>query len=152
MEKTGKIAIGCDPNAAALKRIIMDHLAELGYRNVDDLGSEDPIYANVAIDVAEKVARGDYDRGIVLCGTGIGVSIAANKVPGAYAALCSNAYAAERAVKSNNANILALGEQTTGREVAKLIVRTWIEADWTPGTRSEPKVARIVEYARGHGG
>ena len=151
MDKSGKIAIGCDPNAAALKGIIIAHLQEMGY-TVQDMGSADPIYANVAIDVAEAVAAGEYDRGILMCGTGIGVSIAANKVPGAYAALCGDTYSAERAVKSNNANILTLGEQVTGRELAKAIVTAWVQADWTPGSRSEPKVARIVEYAKSHGG
>ena len=151
MDRSAKIAVGCDPNAASLKNIVIDYLGELGY-TADDLGSDDPIYANVAIDVAEAVAAGKYARGILMCGTGIGMSIAANKVPGAYAALCSDAYSAERAVKSNNANILTLGEQVVGRELAKVITRAWVEADWTPGTRSEPKVGRIVEYAKNHGG
>ena len=151
VDKSAKIAAGCDPNAADLKKIIIHHLQDLGY-TVDDLGSDDPIYANVAIDVAEAVASGKYARGILLCGTGIGMSIAANKVPGAYAALCSDAYSAERAVKSNNANIITLGEQVVGRELAKVIAQTWVEADWTPGTRSEPKVGRIVDYAKNHGG
>ena len=103
-----KVAIGCDPNAAELKKTIMDHLGDLGYK-VEDYGSADPIYANVAIDVAEAVASGKHDRGILICGTGIGMSLAANKVPGAYAALCSDAYSTERSRKSNNANIMTLG-------------------------------------------
>jgi ribose 5-phosphate isomerase B len=107
------VAIGCDPNAAALKRAIEEHLKELGYE-YQDYGSEDTVYANVAIRVAEAVARGEHDRGILICGTGIGVSIAANKVPGAYAALCSDAYSAERARKSNNANIMTMGSQVIG--------------------------------------
>ena len=108
-----KIAIGCDPNAAGLKKAIITHLAELGYE-CEDYGSEDPIYANVAIDVAEAVASGKHDRGILMCGTGIGMCISANKVPGAYAALCSDPYSTERSIKSNNANIMTLGEQVTG--------------------------------------
>ena len=116
-----KIAIGCDPNAAALKNAIIKHLAELGYE-CEDYGSDDPIYANVAIAVAEAVAAGKHDRGILMCGTGIGVSIAANKVPGAYAALCSDAYSTERSIKSNNVNIMTLGEQVTGVELAKSLV------------------------------
>lgn len=73
-----------------------------------DFGSDDPIYANVAIKVAEAVSRKEYDRGILICGTGLGVSIAANKVKGAYAALITDVYSAERARKSNNANIACL--------------------------------------------
>ena len=144
-----KIAIGCDPNAAGLKEAIIKHLAELGYE-CEDYGSDDPIYANVAIDVAEAVAAGKHDRGILMCGTGIGVSIAANKVPGAYAALCSDAYSTERSIKSNNVNIMTLGEQVTGVELAKSLVSIWMKSEYEPGGRSEPKIQRICEYAREH--
>ncbi len=143
------IAIGCDPNATALKDVIISQLKGTGY-NVKDFGSEDPIYARVAFAVGEAVAAHEYDRGILLCGTGIGMSIAANKVPGIYAALCSDTYSAERAIKSNNSNILTMGAFTTGVEVAKQIVKIWIESIWQPGTTSEPKVACYVEYARKH--
>ena len=144
-----KIAIGCDPNAAGLKKAIIKHLAELGYE-CEDYGSDDPIYANVAIAVAEAVAAGKHDRGILMCGTGIGVSIAANKVPGAYAALCSDAYSTERSIKSNNVNIMTLGEQVTGVELAKSLVSIWINSEYTPGGRSEPKIQRICDYAQEH--
>ncbi len=147
MKSTKKVAIGCDPNAAGLKEAIKAHLQELGYE-WEDYGSEDPIYANVAFRVAEAVAAGKHDRGILLCGTGIGMSIAANKVPGAYAALVADAYSAERARKSNNANIITLGALTTGVEVAKVLVRTWMEAEYTPGGRSESKVQRICSYEK----
>ncbi|MCK5007028.1 MAG: RpiB/LacA/LacB family sugar-phosphate isomerase [Spirochaetia bacterium] len=144
------IAIGCDPNAAELKEIIKEHLEQLGYEH-EDYGSDDTVYANVAIKIAEAVARGDHDRGILICGTGIGVSIAANKVPGAYAALCSDAYSAERARKSNNANIMAMGSQVIGPELAKTLVAIWMRSEYTPGGRSQPKVRRIVEYDRVRG-
>jgi ribose 5-phosphate isomerase B len=117
---------------------------------VKDFGSEDPVYAKVAFSVGESVAAHEYDRGILLCGTGIGMSIAANKVPGIYAALCCDSYSAERAIKSNNANVLTIGAFTTGVEIAKQIVRIWMESTWQPGTTSEPKVACYVEYARKH--
>ena len=144
-----KIAIGCDPNADALKKSIIKHLAELGYE-CEDYGSDDPIYANVAIALAEAVAAGKHDRGILMCGTGIGVSIAANKVPGAYAALCSDAYSTERSIKSNNVNIMTLGEQVTGVELAKSLVTIWMNSEYVPGGRSEPKIQRICDYAREH--
>jgi ribose 5-phosphate isomerase B len=143
------VAIGCDPNAANMKEIIKAQLDGLGYI-VKDFGSEDPIYARVAFAVGEAVAAKSCDRGILLCGTGIGMSIAANKVPGIYAALCADTYSAERAVKSNNSNVMTIGAFTTGIEVAKQIVRTWMEARWEPGTASEPKVACYVEYAEKH--
>jgi ribose 5-phosphate isomerase B len=141
-----KVIIGSDPNAAALKEEIKKHLRELGHE-WEDYGSDDPIYANVAIRVAEAVAARKAERGILLCGTGIGVCIAANKVPGAYAALCSDAYSAERSIKSNTANIMTIGSQVTGVELAKLLVQVWMAAEYVPGGRSECKVQRIYEYA-----
>jgi ribose 5-phosphate isomerase B len=144
-----KVAIGCDPNAAFLKEIIKKHLSDLGYE-WEDYGSDDPVYANVAFEVAEAVASGKHDRGILMCGTGIGMSIAANKVPGAYAALCSDAYSTERSRKSNNANIMTMGAFTLGAELAKTLVTIWMESEYTPGGRSEPKIQRIYEYAREH--
>ncbi len=147
--KKPTIAIGCDPNAAALKDLIITQLKGTGHI-VKDFGSEDPIYARVAFTVGEAVAAHEYDRGILLCGTGIGMSIAANKVPGVFAALCSDTYSAERAIKSNNANILTIGAFTTGVEVAKQIVKIWMESTWQTGTSSEPKVECYVDYARRH--
>jgi ribose 5-phosphate isomerase B len=144
-----KVAIGCDPNAAEHKEAIKKHLTDLGYE-WEDYGSDDPIYANVAIKVAEAVASGKHDRGILVCGTGIGMSIAANKVPGAYASLCSDAYSAERSRKSNNANILTFGAQVVGVELAKTLVTIWMNSEYTPEGRSEPKIQRIYEYARKH--
>ena len=144
-----KIAIGSDPNASGLKEIIKAHLSQLGYE-WEDYGSDDPIYANVAIKVAEKVASGKHERGILICGTGIGMSISANKVPGAYAALCADPYSTERSRKSNNANIMTLGSQVIGPELAKSLVTIWMASEYTPGGRSEPKIQRIYDYAEEH--
>jgi ribose 5-phosphate isomerase B len=141
------IAIGCDPNAADLKRAVVEQLEAMSIP-FEDFGSDDPIYANTAIAVAEAVARGSHDRGIVMCGTGIGVSIAANKVHGAYCALIENAYSAERAAKSNNANMIAMGAQTVGPRLARLLVRVYMESVYVPGGRSEPKIQRIYEFER----
>ncbi len=141
------IAIGCDPNARELKTALMAHLAGLGYQ-CEDYGSDDPVYANTAIRVAEAVAAGRHERGILMCGTGIGVSIAANKVTGAYAALVTDPYSAERASKSNNANIICFGAQTIGVEVAKSLVTIFLGSTYTPGGRSQPKVQRIYDYEK----
>ena len=117
----------------------------------EDYGSEDPIYANVAFAVAEAVAAGRHDCGILLCGTGIGVCIAANKVPGAYAALCADVYSTERSRKSNNANIMTLGSQVVGPELAKASGhRSGCNRSTSPGGRSESKVQRIIQYDRDH--
>jgi RpiB/LacA/LacB family sugar-phosphate isomerase len=139
-----KIAIGCDPNGLELKRAIME-LFDRKQIMYEDFGSEDLIYANTAQKVAQKVSDHTYDRGLLICGTGLGVSIAANKVPGAYAAPCYDAYAVERSIKSNNANILTLGFQVTGIQLALKLVEIWLETVYEEGTRSEPKIKRIYE-------
>jgi ribose 5-phosphate isomerase B len=142
-----KIAIGCDPNAAQFKAELIPFIESLGHE-VTDYGSDDAIYANVAIAVATDVAAKAADRGVLICGTGIGVSITANKVDGAYAALVNNVYQAERAQLSNNANIIAMGSQVTGIELAKCLVRTYLSLSYDPDSRSAPKVDRIVEYEK----
>lgn len=146
-----KVAIGCDPNATPLKGEVIEELESMGHE-VRDFGSEDPIYANVVIDVAEAVVRGEYERGVVMCGTGIGASIAANKVPGAYCALLTDHYQAERAALSNDANMIAMGQQVTGSKVARGMARVYMEntGNFDPNGRSGPKVQRIYEYAEEH--
>jgi len=142
-----KIAIGCDPNAFEFKAQLIPFIENLGHEAVD-YGSDDPIYANVAIAVATDVAAGRADRGVLICGTGIGVSIAANKVDGAYAALVTNIYQASRAQLSNNANIITMGAQVTGIELAKCLVKEYLSLTYEQNTRSAPKVDRITEYEK----
>ncbi len=142
-----KVVFGCDPNAEAFKQVLMAYAAELGYE-VTDLGSEDPIYANTAIKVAEALAAGEYDRGVLLCGTGIGMSISANKVDGCYCALVSDIYQAQRAQLSNNANCIAMGAQVIGPEHAKCLMKEYLGLTFDPNSRSKNKVARIVEYEK----
>lgn len=137
-----KVAIGCDPNAATLKNYLAEALQAQGYE-LCDYGSDDPIYANTALAVARAVATKACERGILLCGTGLGMSLAANKVPGAYAVVCSDIYSVERSVLSNNANILALGSQVLGTEVAKQIVLHWLKLRYEHGGRSEAKIQGI---------
>lgn len=144
-----KIAIGADPNAGELKSYLMEICKKLGHQ-VIDMGAEDVIYANTAIKVAKEVANGSADKGILLCGTGIGMSIAANKVHGAYAALLTDAYSAEKARTSNNTNIACLGAFTLGREVAKKILEIWLAADFDPASPSAKKVQRIIDYEDGN--
>lgn len=140
-----KIAIGCDPNAVDFKEQLISFIKGLGHEVVD-YGSDDPVYANVAIAVAKDVAAQKCERGVLLCGTGIGVCISANKVKGAYAALVNNVYQAQRAQLSNNANIITMGSQVTGIELAKCLVKEYLSHTYDPNSRSAPKVCRIVEY------
>lgn len=146
-----RIAVGSDPNASMMKREVIDELKRLGHE-VQDFGSDDPIYANVVFEVGESVVRGDHDRGIVLCGTGIGASIAANKVPGVFCALVTDTYQAERAALSNNTNVIALGQQITGTVTARCMVNTWITntEKFDAQGRSASKVRRISEYEEEH--
>ena len=141
------IAIGCDPNAAEAKEAIIKMLQQKGYA-VTDMGSDDPIYANVAFKVAEAVAHKEYDRGILICGTGIGVSLAANKVKGAYAALITDVYSAERARKSNDANIACFGAFTLGIKHMEKLVEVFLTSEFEHGCASQPKVDRISEYEK----
>ncbi|MDD5017542.1 MAG: RpiB/LacA/LacB family sugar-phosphate isomerase [Eubacteriales bacterium] len=140
-----KLAVGCDPNAAACKKNIIKTCLMLGH-DVIDMGSKDPIYANTAFRVAEYVVAGCADRGILICGTGIGMSIAANKVQGAYAALISDIYSAVRACKSNNANIACFGAFTIGEKLVSELVKVWLDARYVSGTSSEAKFQCIKDY------
>ena len=121
----------------------------MGGFKVADLGSDDPIYANTAIEVAKAVAAGTYDRGIILCGTGIGVSIAANKVKGAYAACVHDVYQAQRAQLSNHANIITMGSQVIGLQLAQELVKEYLSVEWDPNCRSVNKVQRIIDFENG---
>jgi ribose 5-phosphate isomerase B len=107
-------------------------------------------YPDVAFDVAAAVARGEHDRGIVVCGTGIRMAIAANKVPGVRAAQAHDLYSAERARKSNDAQILALGVRVIGPELAKSVVRTCLKAEFAGGgsTRKVGKIKAADEALR----
>ncbi len=142
-----KIAFGCDPNAAQFKNDLIAFAKTLGHECVD-YGSDDAIYANVAFAVGRDVAAGVCERGVLLCGTGIGISIAANKVKGAYAACVTDVYQAERAQLSNNANIIAMGSQVLGIESAKALLRTYLANSYDPASRSGPKVDRICQFER----
>lgn len=142
-----KVAIGCDPNASALKDALVLHLKEIGCE-IADYGSDDPVYANTALEVARAVADGKHERGILLCGTGLGMSLAANKVNGAYAVPCSDSYSVERSIRSNNVNILTLGAKVIGEELAKELVSLWLSFKYEPGGSSEPKIQRIYEIEK----
>ena len=140
-----KLAFGCDPNAYEMKDALIEEAKALGHEVVD-FPSEDPIYANVAVQVAEYVVDGHADRGVLVCGTGIGVSIAANKVRGAYCACVTDVYQVQRATLSNNANLISMGSQVLGVETAKVLLGEYLGHEFDAGSRSAPKVARIREF------
>src|ERR1700683_3995607 len=143
------IAIGADDAAVKLKAEIVQHLASKGIP-VHDYGvfSDDPmLYPEIALEVAQAVADGKHERGILMCGTGIGVCITANKVPGIRAAVCHDLYSAERSRMSNDCQIMALGSRVIGAELAKSLVDVWLRSEFQAG-RSGAKVERIKEIEK----
>jgi ribose 5-phosphate isomerase B len=144
-----KIALGCDEAAFELKEQLKSFLSSQQVE-VTDFGVHDttPVpYPSIAFEVAEAVAAGRFDRAILLCGTGIGMAICANKVPGVRAAQAHDTFSAERARKSNDAQILTMGARVIGPELAKTIVAAWLRSEFEPA-RSGPKVEQIRAYER----
>jgi ribose 5-phosphate isomerase B len=138
------IAIGNDEAGFELKQTVSQLLRDEGYE-VTDFGchSLDPVdYPDIAYDLARAVARGEHDRGILICGTGIGMAMTANKVHGVRAAQVHDSYSAERARKSNYAQIMTMGARVIGPELAKSLVQTWLASE--PEPRSAPKVSKIM--------
>ncbi|MBK3495639.1 ribose 5-phosphate isomerase B [Viridibacillus sp. YIM B01967] len=141
-----KIAISSDHGGNNLRKEIMALLEELGI-NYDDFGpqSSDSVdYPDYALPVAEGVASGKYDRGILICGTGIGMSIAANKVKGIRCALVHDVFSAKATRCHNNSNMLAMGERVIGPGLAREIVQTWLSTDFEGG-RHVRRVEKIAE-------
>ena len=145
-QPTAAIALGCDEAAFHLKESVRAHLEKRGFA-VRDYGVHDTkpsLYPDKALEVAEAVAAGRHERAILMCGTGIGMCITANKVPGVRAAVCHDQYSAERARKSNDAQVMALGSRVVGEELAKSLVDTWLASDFQGGG-STAKVERMKE-------
>ena len=143
------IAIGCDEAAYDLKETLKKTLLDAGHE-VADYGTHEGkpvLYPDIAFTVAEAIAAGKHRRGVLLCGTGIGMAISANKVPGVRAAQAHDTYSAERARKSNDAQIITMGARVVGPELAKSILAAWLASEYEGG-RSAAKVDRIVEYER----
>ncbi len=140
-----RIAIGCDHRGLNVKRAVAEYLRKAGYE-VQDVGAfnEDSVdYPDIARDVAQAVAQGRAEQGVLVCGTGIGMSIVANKVAGVRAALCMDAFTAERARAHNDANVLCLGESVGTPEKAVEIVKAYLSASFEGGRH-----ARRVEKIR----
>jgi ribose 5-phosphate isomerase B len=130
-----KIFIGCDHTAVDLKNIIINHLKEKNH-SIKDLGvhSNDRVnYPDIAFEVAEHVVNLHKSRGILICGTGVGMSIAANKVKGIRAAVCSDSYSAAMSKMHNDSNIICFGSRVVGDEIAKEIVDNWINSTYEKG-------------------
>jgi ribose 5-phosphate isomerase B len=141
-----EIAIGSDHAGYELKRQIIEHLIQKGVE-VKDFGSystercDYPVYG---YKVAKAVASGECEKGILICGTGVGISLAANKVKGIRAVVCSEPYSAQLSRRHNNTNVLALGARVVGSELARMIVDCWLEAEYEGG-RHQKRIDMIAE-------
>ncbi len=142
------IIIGCDHGAFELKQAVCAYFDENGieYFDAGIHVNESVDYPDIAFPIAEKVAAGEYEKGMIFCGTGIGVSICANKVNGIRAGLCTDTFTAEYCRLHNDANILCIGGRVTPVETAIEIVKTFLATEFEGG-RHERRVAKIMDYA-----
>jgi ribose 5-phosphate isomerase B len=143
------LAVGADNAGADLKNLIANQLRNEGLADVLDLGvidaSDKTAYPDIGVSVAQTVASGDAWRGVLVCGTGIGMAISANKVPGIRATVAHDSYSVERSIVSNNCQILTLGARVIGTELAIRLVREWLSYEFDDTSPSAAKVARLTE-------
>jgi ribose 5-phosphate isomerase B len=145
-----KIIIDADDAAFGLKKVVVDHLQSKGIE-VEDLNyngiKADATYPEVGYNLARKVQAEQHDRAILICGTGLGMAMIANKVEGVFAGVCHDVYSAERLRASNNAQVLTMGARVVGDELAKTIVDAWLKAEYHGG-RSAPKVETMRDLEK----
>ena len=141
-----KIVIGCDHGAVDLRNALIPYLEELGHsvRNVGTFTKDSCDYADYAKQAAMEVANGEADRGIVLCTTGIGMSIAANKVKGIRCALLSDVMSARMTREHNDTNMMAMGAAVVGQGLAFEIVKTWLETPFSHGERHQRRIDKVM--------
>ncbi|MES9946430.1 MAG: RpiB/LacA/LacB family sugar-phosphate isomerase [Candidatus Thiodiazotropha sp.] len=142
-----KIVLGCDSAGKPLLDVIASHLMTRSDVEVDDLSisgdGQKEFYAEMAERVALRIANGTYEKGLLFCGTGIGVCMSASKVPGIRATVCHDVYSAGKASTSNNAHIITMGARVVGPELAKTIVDAWLGAEFDPSSHSAQNVEAI---------
>jgi ribose 5-phosphate isomerase B len=140
-----KIALGADHAGYRLKDVIIPYIQSLGHQ-VLDLGCNcvDSVdYPDYALSVCEKIVSGEADKGILICGTGIGMTIAANKIPGIRCALVHDLFSAKATREHNDSNVLAMGERVIGPGVAQEIVKVWLETEFSQGERHQNRVNKV---------
>lgn len=145
-----RIIVGSDDAGFDYKEILKRDLeAHAGVASVEDVGvdaSGHTPYPRIAIEAAQRVAAGEADRALLICGTGLGVAISANKVPGIRAVTAHDSYSVERSVLSNNAQVLTMGQRVVGIELARRLVSEWLEYRFDPSSASAEKVAVIDTF------
>ncbi len=142
-----KISLGCDEAAYDLKIMIKEHLEKQGHIVIDNgaEAGETVLYPDVAARTCRKVTSGESDRGILVCGTGIGMAMTANKIPGIRAAVGHDPFSVERSILSNNANVLCMGARIIAPQLALYLLDVWMKLTFQDGS-STPKVERIMYY------
>jgi len=147
---TKTIAVGSDDAGLPLKEELKRYLESEGYATTDyGCATPDPVdYPDIAFEVARAVARGDHDRALLVCGTGIGMAITANKVPGVFAAVAHDPYSAARARMSNNAQVVTMGARVIAPELAKTVLQVWLDSEFAGGG-SARKVDKIRAAEQG---
>jgi ribose 5-phosphate isomerase B len=138
-----RVAIGADHAGYALKEVIREHFTDLEFIDVGTHSEDSCDYPEYAIAVGRKVAAGEADTGVLVCGTGVGMSIAANRVPGIRAAACSESYTARLTRDHNDANVLCIGSRVVGEGVAIDIVSAWLETSFSGGERHVRRLDKI---------
>lgn len=149
-QRQWRLLIGSDAAAIEYRRAIADLLQDNPrVHSIEDVGivdGEQTNYGPVAIQTATRIANGEADRAILLCGTGLGVAIAANKVPGIRAVTAHDSFSVERSILSNDAQVLCMGQRVIGLELAKRLATEWLEYEFDQSSASSDKVAEICSY------
>jgi ribose 5-phosphate isomerase B len=141
-----RYAVACDHAGYPLKALVLEVLRSLG-NEVIDLGTNDSVpvdYPDYARALGEAVSRGDADRGVMLCGSGVGASIAANKVPGVRAAMCHDTFSARQGVEDDDMNVLCLGARVIGPELAKEALRAFVNARFSGLERHQRRLSKVI--------
>ncbi|GAB4241877.1 MAG: hypothetical protein OHK005_05340 [Candidatus Methylacidiphilales bacterium] len=145
-----KLVIGSDHAAFHLKELLKARLTQAGHE-VHDVGTDSEAavdYPDFAMKLGMVIARGEADRGILLCGSGVGASVAANKIPGVRAGLCHDTYSAHQGVEHDDMNVLVLGARIIGEELAKELVDTFLRARYTAEERHARRLAKVIDIER----
>ncbi len=144
-----RVAIDCDDAAVELKKVIVKHLRDKGVdvTDLDYLARQKADYPEIGYALARAIQAGQFDRGILMCGTGLGMAMIANKVEGVYAGTAHDTYSAERLRKSNDAQVLTMGARVIGPALAKSLVDAWLPSEFQGGG-SQPKVDKMRELEK----
>ena len=145
-----RVVIDCDDAAVNLKKVIVEHLKNKGIEVTDldySANKDNAMYPEIGFNLAKRIQSNEFERGILICGTGLGMAMIANKVEGVFAGTCHDVFSAERLRKSNDAQIITMGERVVGPELAKTVVDAWLKSEFQGGG-SAPKVNQMRDLEK----